>query len=249
MMKNSVTVSLLLALLLLLASLVNAAPDSRVKQADTLKQLGLFTGTGQGYQLEASFTRAQGTAMLLRLAGEEADAAKAKLKPAFKDVKSSYWAASCIAFAVKKGYVKGVSSTTFAPERMMTGKEFLTLVNRLLGYPDAVPANAAELSQRNGLLQADAVARLIAARAFLRGDMVEITYAALLAEPAGSKSTLLQKLVEEKGTITVEAAVASGLYTPSAGSKDTADVYIPEPGTDPMDAIEEAIRQKLDGKS
>ncbi|MDQ8736608.1 hypothetical protein [Paenibacillus sp. LHD-38] len=36
--------------------------------------------------------------------------------------------------------------------------------------------------------------------------------------------------------------------SPSSGSNDTSDVYIPEPGTDPMDAIEEAIRQKLDGK-
>lgn len=249
MMKKNVTVTLLLAMLLVLSSSVYATSDSRVKQADTLKQLGLFTGTGQGYQLEASFTRAQGTAILLRLAGEEADAAKAKLKPAFTDVKSSYWAASSIAFAVKKGYVKGISSTAFAPERLMTGKELLTLVNRLVGYPDAAPTNAVELSQKNGLLQADAVARLTAANPFLRGDMVEIAYAALLAKPAGSKSTLLQKLVEEKGTITVANAVASGLYnSPSSGSNDASDVYIPEPGTDPMDAIEEAIQQKLDGK-
>lgn len=102
MMKKSVTLSLLLTMLLLLSSSVYAISYSRTKQADTLNQLGLFTGTGQGYQLEAAFTRAQGTAMLFRLAGEEIDASKAKLKPAFKDVKSSYWAASSIAFAVKK---------------------------------------------------------------------------------------------------------------------------------------------------
>ncbi|SFS72390.1 S-layer homology domain-containing protein [Paenibacillus sp. BC26] len=247
MRKYNIATILLLAIFLLIVSPVNGVSDDRTKQADTLHQLGLFNGMDNGYQLEAAFTRAQGTAMLLRLAGEDGAAAKAKLKPAFTDVKSTHWAAASIAYAVNKGYVKGISSISFAPDRLMTGKEFLTLINRLLGYPDAVPATAAELSQKNGLLQTDVAERLTGASPFLRGDMVQVAYAALIAKPAGSKKTLLQTLVEDKGAISAVTAAASGLYT--SPSKDTDDdFYTPEPGSDPIDSIEEAIRQKLDGK-
>ncbi|RAP75933.1 S-layer homology domain-containing protein [Paenibacillus montanisoli] len=246
MKMKRIFILLLAAMLLLLSSSVYAGSGSQAKQADTLKQLGLFSGTDKGYQLEAAFTRAQGTVMLLRLAGEADDADRAKLKPAFKDVKASHWAAASIAYAVSKGYVKGTSSTAFAPDRLMTGKEFLTLINRLLGYPEATPAKAAELSQKNGLLTAATAKRLTTANPFLRGDMVEAAYSALLAKQAGSTRTLIQVLVEDKDAIAVDFAVASGLYQKPEKPSSS---YIPKPGTDPMDAIEEAIRQKLDEHS
>ncbi|MEK3885650.1 S-layer homology domain-containing protein [Paenibacillus sp. PL2-23] len=214
---------------------------SNTVKADTLKQLGLFTGTNKGYQLGDSFTRAQGVVMLLRLSGEADAAAKVKLKPAFTDVLSTNWAANEIAYAVSKGYVKGIGNGAFAPDRMMTGKEFLTLINRLLGYPHAAPSNVEELSWNNGLLAADSAARLANAKPFLRGDMVEVVYAALQTKLSGSSNTLLDTLVEDKGAINAEIAVASGLYTKSKEPL----YYIPKPGSDPMDSIEQAIRQRL----
>lgn len=244
MKKQATVISLTLVMLLLLASSVFGDSASQQKQADTLKALGLFTGTEQGYQLEAVFTRAQGTAMLLRLAGEEDEAKKASLKPAFADVKSTHWAAASIAYAFKQGYVRGIDSQSFAPERLMTGKEFLTLLLRLLGDSAAVPATAADLAKTKGFLQADAVARLTTASPFLRGDMVEMAYAALLAKPSGSELTLLQTLVEQKGAVDAETAAASGLYVKPA-PKGSQGPYVPAPGEDPMDAIEEAIKQKL----
>gem|GEM_PF-1508896 len=217
--------------------------DSNTLKADTLKLLGLFTGTNSGYQLEDSFTRAQGVVMLLRLSGEADEAAAAQLKPNFTDVKSTNWAADAIAYAVSKGYVKGIGNGAFAPDRVMSGKEFLTLINRLLGYTDAAPSTAEELSRNNGLLSADAAARLTNAKPFLRGDMVEVVYAALQTNLSGSPKTLLRSLVEDKGAISPDAAVASGLYTPTKSSGPLS--YIPTPGSDPMDSIEQAIRQML----
>ncbi|MFB9328901.1 S-layer homology domain-containing protein [Paenibacillus aurantiacus] len=248
MKKQATTLSVIVALLLLLATSAFGDSASQQKQADTLKALGLFTGTAQGYELDKVFTRAQGTAMLLRLAGEEDDAKKANLKPVFADVKSTHWAAASIAYAYKQGYVRGVNDQSFAPERLMTGKEFLTLMLRLLGYPDAAPQVTTELAQTSGLLQADAAARLSAASPFLRGHMVEIAHAALLAKPSGSSLTLLQTLVEQEGAIDAGTAAASGLYVKSSApstSKGSEGPYVPAPGTDPMDAIEEAIKQKL----
>ncbi|MHA6482373.1 S-layer homology domain-containing protein [Paenibacillus sp. strain BS8-2] len=215
--------------------------SSNTLKADILKQLGLFTGTNNGYQLGDSFIRSQGVVMLLRLSGEADEAAKANLKPTFTDVNSTNWAANEIAYAVSKGYVKGIGNGEFAPDRIMTGKEFLTLINRLLGYPHAAPSNVEELSWNNGLLTADSAARLANAQPFLRGDMVEVVYAALQTKLSGSSSTLLSTLVEDKGAISAELAVASGLYTKS----NEPLYYIPKPGSDPMDSIEQAIRQRL----
>ncbi|WP_308639695.1 S-layer homology domain-containing protein [Paenibacillus silvisoli] len=243
MRMKGLSLLLAAAMLFMLSSSVYAVGGSQVKQADLLKQLGLFSGTDKGYLLEGSFTRAQGTVMLLRLAGESDDADRAKLKPSFKDVKAAHWAAASIAYAVSKGYVKGLSPAAFAPDRSMTGSEFLTLILRLLGYPNASPAKAADLSQKIGLLQPDAAKRLTTAKPFLRGDMVEAAAAALTAKQAGSTRTLIQELVEDKGAVAVDAAVASGLYQKP---KKPSGSYVPAPGTDPMDAIEDAIRQKLD---
>ncbi|MCM3628215.1 S-layer homology domain-containing protein [Paenibacillus glycanilyticus] len=228
----------------ILSSSDPANAGQRTIQADTLKQLGLFMGTNYGYQLGDPITRAQGAVMLLRLSGEADDAARAQLKSSFTDVKSSHWAVQSIAYAVSKGYVKGIGNGQFAPDRLMTGKEFLTLINRLLGYPNATTSNAAELSRNNGLLTVDAATRLANAKPFLRGDMVEVVYAALQTKQAGKTSTLLQSLVEEKGSISVELATASGLYV----KPNVPAYYIPKPGSDPMDSIEQAIRQKLDSK-
>ncbi|MBD3922065.1 S-layer homology domain-containing protein [Paenibacillus sp. PR3] len=227
-------------------SILSAAAStnqSNTIKADTLKQLGLFTGTNTGYQLDDSFTRAQGVAMLLRLSGEADDAAAAQLKPNFTDVKSTNWAANAIAYAVSKGYVKGIGNGAFAPDRAMSGKEFLTLINRLLGYPDATPSAAEELSRNNGLLTADAAARLASVMPFLRGDMVEVVYAALQTNLSGSAKTLIGSLVEDKETISADVAVASGLYTKIKSNEPL--YYIPKPGSDPMDSIEQAIRQML----
>ncbi|GMK40861.1 hypothetical protein PCCS19_39170 [Paenibacillus sp. CCS19] len=226
----------------ILSATLSAIASNTIK-ADALKQLGLFTGTNNGYQLESSFTRAQGVVMLLRLSGEDDEAAAAQLKPAFTDVKSTNWAANAIAYAVSKGYVKGIGNGAFAPDRVMSGKEFLTLINRLLGYPDVTPSNAEELSRNNGLLTADAAARIANAQPFLRGDMVEVVYAALQTKLAEGSKTLLRSLVEDKGAISADTAVASGLYTKPKSSGPL--YYIPKPGSDPMDSIEQAIRQKL----
>ena len=47
--------------------------------ADRLKDVGLFQGTNQGYQLDKAPTRAEASAMLVRLLGKEEEAKKPDL--------------------------------------------------------------------------------------------------------------------------------------------------------------------------
>ncbi|MFD0678077.1 MULTISPECIES: hypothetical protein [unclassified Paenibacillus] len=49
----------------------STSTDDKIQMADTLLKLNLFRGTDNGYELEQSFTRAQGAVMLLRLFGLE----------------------------------------------------------------------------------------------------------------------------------------------------------------------------------
>ncbi len=55
--------------------------------ADRLKDVGLFQGTNQGYQLDKAPTRAEASAMLVRLLGKEAEAEKLTYTAPFTDLK------------------------------------------------------------------------------------------------------------------------------------------------------------------
>ena len=75
-MKRTIT-ALILALCMLVVSINCFAEDKTdVNTADALNELGLFLGTGNGYALEKSLTRAQGVTLLVRMIGMEETAAK-----------------------------------------------------------------------------------------------------------------------------------------------------------------------------
>ena len=79
-MKLKQVFSMLLALLLLTAVLTVPAAAAAVSDGDaarTLSALGLMQGTGDGFELERSATRAEALTMLLRLLGRET----ARVKP------------------------------------------------------------------------------------------------------------------------------------------------------------------------
>jgi hypothetical protein len=208
--------------------------EQQTKQADALLALGLFRGTDNGYELEQSFTRAQGAIMLLRLLGLEERAVELKhnMSP-FEDVPSSHWASKQVTYAKELDLIRGVSDTEFDPERTMTGRQYVTLVLRALGYAEAEPDNAAAIAVQAGML-AEEEASVLASESgdYARGLMVEISYRSLSIKLKNSGLTLIQKLVELDGTIPINAAIVSGLYTRTAP-------------LDPMDRIEEALEKAL----
>ncbi len=212
-MKNFKKVlALVLSFVLALSSMsfAFAADVQNTTNADTLKALGLFQGTDKGYELDATFTRAQGATMILRLMGKEAEAKTANLEPAFEDVKGT-WSAAFVAFAAKEGLVNGTSETTYAPNADMTAKQWLTLVLRALGEDGtAAWENTAKLAVENKLVADEAA---VAKTPFLRDDMVAAGYNALSATVKGKNKTLLAYLVEDLKAVTVEAAEATKLYT------------------------------------
>ncbi|WP_175532479.1 S-layer homology domain-containing protein [Paenibacillus sp. yr247] len=203
-----------------------------------MKKLQLFQGTERGYELDQTFTRAQGATMLLRLFGWESAADNAQgLTSPFTDVPTVHWAAKSVAFAYEKALVHGITNEQFAPNASMTGAQFIALTMRALGYTEAEPQQASELAASSGLLSATDAKQFAQAAVFRRDDMVAIAYSAIQTKLKGSERTLLQKLVEDDKAVSAEAAVASGLF-----KKPAAEV---EPGGDPMDQIEAAIKDAL----
>ncbi|MDR6554263.1 S-layer homology domain-containing protein [Paenibacillus qinlingensis] len=211
------------------------AADAGVKhtaEADSLNKLQLFQGTDRGYELEQTLTRAQGATMLLRLFGWETAAANAQgLSSPFTDVPATHWAAKAVGFAFSNALVHGVTNVSFAPDASITGEQFLALTLRALGYAEAEPQTASELAAASGLLSASEAQSIALGAVFRRDEMVAVAYRAIQTKLKGSTRTLLQKLVEDDKAVSVEAAVASGLYKKSA--------------SDPMDQIEDAIREAL----
>jgi hypothetical protein len=231
-MATAVAGTVLLSTLLAAGAWAADAGVKHTAEADSLNKLQLFQGTDRGYELEQTLTRAQGATMLLRLFGWETAAANAQgLSSPFTDVPATHWAAKSVGFAFSKALVHGVDDVHFAPDASITGEQFLALTLRALGYAEAEPQTASELAATSGLLSASEVQLIAQGAVFRRDEMVAVAYRAIQTKLKGSTRTLLQKLVEDDKAVSVSAAVASGLYK--------------APSSDPMDQIEDAIRDAL----
>ena len=228
-MKKTVVLVMILVFAFSSIAIIQADNIRNTSKAEELKLLGLVQGTGNGYNLDKTFTRAEGAVMIIRLSGAEKEALAYKEKSIFTDVSGSYWAVNYISYAYKNNLVKGVSGQKYSPDTLMTGAQFITLVLRTLGYREASPETAFPLAVQSGLLSLKRAEELTKKDTFLRDDMIEVTYNSLCTIVKGSPKTLLQKLVEDKMVIDKQIALKSGLYVESSL----------------MDKIDDAISEEL----
>jgi len=231
-MKHKRLLSLLLCGVLtmgLLGGLTFAA--GQTEMADGLNSLGLFLGTGKGYELEKKLTRAQGITLAVRALGKEQEAQKCTCT--FADVnKNAAWAAGYVGYAFQNGMTMGTSKTAFSPSKTMTDAQFLTIVLRILGYSDV---NNPKFTWDKPYYLAKAVG-LVSSREpdtdFTRGDAVSVFWNALKANIKGTGKTLAAKLIEE-GVFTEEAytaAVKQAEYRQDAPFDWTAPIIYIDPG-------------------
>ena len=54
-------------------------------------------------------------------------------QPTFTDVNKDMWCYDYVEFVAKKGYFKGTTETTFAPNNTMTRQQFVTVLGRMVG--------------------------------------------------------------------------------------------------------------------
>lgn len=193
------TLSLFLAFVLLCGAMAlpASAAVTDYTAAHILYELGLFQGVGTSgsgspdFALDKSATRVEATVMLVKLLGAEQEAKSGRYKHAFTDVPS--WASGYVGYAKAKNIVKGVSTTKFDANSLITSSQFVTMVLQAMGYSNVDYRNPFPAAKSAGLTCSNKTP-------FTRGDMAVICYSALFCQMSGKTQTLSQQLVSN-GTI------------------------------------------------
>ncbi len=208
--------SFVMAAVLLTAGLplgvsASGSSESSTKHADQLNALGLFHGTEKGYELNSRPDRTQGIVMLIRLLGKESEALGGSWQHPFADV--SGWSEPYIGYAYENGLTSGVDSTHFGGSGALAPRDYVTFLLRALGYDD----KQGQFTWQNSLSFAYSIGMTTQSGAISlsqvslnRGDMVDLSYAALPRPMADGSGTLAEKLVRE-GVFTTEQGRAAGV--------------------------------------
>lgn len=162
--------------------------------ADALKQMELFVGTKNGYELDRAPTRAEAAVMLVRLLGQEDVAKSGSYDIPFTDVPN--WAAPYVGWLYENELTVGVSDTKFGTTQNCNAKQYATFLLRALGYADGSDGytydTALDFAQKQGVV--DAVN--CDSQNFLRDDVVAMSYTALSRPTKEGADTLLDALIE-----------------------------------------------------
>ncbi len=221
----------ILVIAMLLSTTAFAATPAQTNTADALNELGLFLGTGKGYELDNNLTRAQGITLLVRMIGKEQEATANTYPMRFTDVPD--WAAGYVGYALANGITNGVSETKFDPDGIMTDYMFLTLVLRALGYSDSGETPQFVWNKPYALAQGLGLVEYAAAdENFTRGDAVAAFWNALDAEQNEGEETLAQQLVQQG--IFTETQLETARHIQN-GEKETVAPSYPSGNNKPSD--------------
>ena len=203
-MKRFLTV-FFTALLLTAALCVTASASDYDAVAEDLSAIGMFRGTGSGFELDRAPKRSEAAIMLVRLYGAEEEAKAAydagEISHPFTDV--SDFTSPYVAWLYDKGITKGATATTFGSAGQCSAKMYCAFLLRALGYEDGVDfqyADTLSFAQQKGFYDPT-----IFAGDFLRDDLAALTYQGLAADLKDGSTYLLDSLVKSGA---VDAAAA-----------------------------------------
>lgn len=178
--------------------------------AGHLKDMGLFQGTGSGYELNRAPTRAEAAAMLVRLLGKEAEAEALEYDAPFTDLAD--WEKPYVQYLYANGLTTGATAASFEPESRCTAQMYAAFLLRALGYTEAegdfTYSEAASFAESIGLYDASTVDE----SDFLRDHVAAVSYTALSLTPKGEQGTLLDRLVSEGAVEKASAAPYQKLF-------------------------------------
>jgi len=119
----------------------NGAAYARAINVDTA--LGLLQGYPDGsFQPEGSITRAEFAAVVVRMLGQESQAAGSAGVTPYTDVPADYWASGYINIATQLGIINGYGDGNFGPEDPVLYEQAVKMVVIALGYgPVCDPAS------------------------------------------------------------------------------------------------------------
>ena len=181
------------AVLLVLFLALPAKTVDYNQYADALAEIGLFKGTGNGYELERTSTRAEAITLLVRVLGKEDEALSGEHEHPFED---AGWADAYIGYAYEKNIAKGISATEFGASAPIDHRQYSTLLLRALGYSDDVGGQFNYSEAYEFALHKFAIDK--GTGTFNRGELARLTYGALNTTMYGSNKTLAKELMSNK---------------------------------------------------
>lgn len=197
--KPAVLILLILCLFVLPIDSSAAVSSTYEDYAECLSELGVFVGTGSGFELDRAPTRIEGLVMLIRLLGAENEAMAMQGEPLpFTDVPK--WASGYVAYAYENGLTNGIGTEQFGSSNAIEAKAYLTFLLRSLGYND----QAGDFSYNNALtfaksvgLISDSMYSTLNTNTFVRAYVAKTSYDALRFPYKGGKTPLIDKLMGE----------------------------------------------------
>ena len=165
---------------------------------DFMVRNGFMNGVADdAFDVDGNLTRAQLVTILYRIAGEPESTAT---NP-FADVADGQWYTNAVIWAAENGIVKGVNTTTFAPNDQITREQIATILFRyakaekvegkLVGFPDAEKVSdyaadamawAVEQGLINGISESDGETYLAPQETATRAQIAVILMRYLTAE-------------------------------------------------------------------
>ena len=165
---------------------------------DFMVRNGFMNGVADdAFDVDGNLTRAQLVTILYRIAGESESTAT---NP-FADVADGQWYTNAVIWAAENGIVKGVNTTTFAPNDQITREQIATILFRyakaekvegkLAGFPDAEKVSdyaadamawAVEQGLINGISESDGKTYLAPQETATRAQIAVILMRYLTAE-------------------------------------------------------------------
>lgn len=204
--------ALSVGLLTVPATATGSSADSTAR-ADKLVALHLFQGTNSGYQLDNTPTRLQGLIMLTRLLGLEQAALDSDDPNPFTDVSGG--GERYVAYAYANGLTAGVTATSFNPSGKLSASNYVTFLLRALGYDDRRGDfdRSSQMDFAVGIsLMTPEAGKTLASLTLNRGDMVDLSYAALTCQINGESRTLAEKLRDD-GVFTTQEGESAGVLS------------------------------------
>jgi hypothetical protein len=186
---------------------VSTSDAAAITAANTLYELGLFSGVGNNadgtpnFDIARSITRHEAVTMLVRLLGKESEALAGSWTIPFTDVAD--WAKPYVGYAYENGLTDGTSPTTFAGTTNISAPEYLTYVLRALGYSsvsDFAWNTAWELTNELGVTNGEYDGYGKVDR-FCRGDAAIVSANALDIKMKDSTKTLFETIEDSLATL------------------------------------------------